>query len=233
MDFASAAVGLARNDIDSPKERRRAEHSPGRALYNLDAFNLADVHGQVKGVVPRLRVADVNAVEQYGDVLARTSPDAYVRLCPYGTALADVHAHGILQQVIHTLRRRGGNLVASKHSYNPRHAASCQRCPRGRHVHFAQHDGAHRVCRPRAVKVCAHAHAVCLGVSQGGNAQRPYKHLAAKAREQGVTLAAEMLELEALALVENCFVHKINLVKKRPASCGTAAKIRKKGDTAT
>ena len=55
----------------------------------------------------------------------------------------------------------------------------------------------------------SYAYAVGLGIGQRGYAKRAHENLAAYTGEQGVVLAAEVPELENLALVENCFVHKI------------------------
>ena len=144
-------------------------------------------------------------------MLARSATYADVGLRSYRSALADIHPYGIFKQVINTLRRRGGNLVAAKHSYNSRHPASRQRRARGCNVHFVERHNACRVGNACLCDVRAHAYSVSLGVGQRGNAQRPDNHFTAKTREKCISLTAEVLELEALALVENCFVHIVNL----------------------
>ena len=127
--YASAAFGCGLcHNVYRPEQRRCAEDAPGRAFYYLYSFNVSDVYGHVEGVMTGLWVADVYAVEQYRYMLACAAPDAYVCLRSYCSALADIHSCGVFQQVVYTLCRRGGNLLASQHSYNSRCAAGGQRC---------------------------------------------------------------------------------------------------------
>ena len=117
---------LFRHNIHRSHKRRGAIDAGGRTLENLDSLNVADVAGEVEGVVPRLRVADVDAVEQDGDLLLRAASDAHVRLGSDGSTLADIHACGVLQKVVNTLYWRRLNIVTRQYSYHSRCLTKCQ-----------------------------------------------------------------------------------------------------------
>ena len=44
-------------------------------------------------------------------------------------------------------------------------------------------------------------------MAQSSNAERTHKNLSSQNREKCVALVGEAVELQAVALVENCFVH--------------------------
>ena len=52
-----------RHDVHGTYQRRGAIHTTGRSFEHLYALNIADVYREVKGIMPRLWVADVDAVE--------------------------------------------------------------------------------------------------------------------------------------------------------------------------
>ena len=85
------------NDINRPNKRRCPIDPSCRPLKHLDAYDVVEVYGQVHRIVARLRVADVDAIEQQDDLLLGAAPDGDVRLCPGGTSLPDIDAHGVLQ----------------------------------------------------------------------------------------------------------------------------------------
>ena len=159
--------------------------------------------------MPSLRVADVYAVKQDGDVLAGASAYADVGLCPDRASLPDIHACSILEQVVNTLHRGSGNLVAPEYVYNSRRMASCQRRARSRNVHLVEHHGLTGRLHSAVHLLYPGAYAVGLGIGKSGNTKRADKHLSAQARKERIALVAETRELKAFTLVENCFVHKI------------------------
>ena len=66
--------------------------------------------------MPRLRVADIDAIEQDGNLFAATAPDTDIRLRTDRAALAHVDAAGHLQQVVNTLYWRRLNVFARQYS---------------------------------------------------------------------------------------------------------------------
>ena len=68
----------------------------------------------------RLRVADVDAVQQNRYLLACASSDAYIRLGTDGSALAHIHANSHLQQIVNTLYWRRLNILAAQYSDHSR-----------------------------------------------------------------------------------------------------------------
>ncbi len=61
----------------------------------------------------RLRITDINAIEQDSNLLTRTASDTDIRLCTNRSSLTDIHAYGVFQQIINTLYWRRLNLVAT------------------------------------------------------------------------------------------------------------------------
>jgi len=91
------------HDIDGPYKRGGAVDASSRSLEHFYAEDVAQVAGQIEGVVGGLRVAEVDAIEQDGDLLLGAASDADVGLCTNGTALADIDAYGEFQQIVNTL----------------------------------------------------------------------------------------------------------------------------------
>ena len=100
---------LARDDVDGAQQGRRPVHARSRALEHLDALDVAQVHREVEGVVPRLRVGDVDPVQQDGDLVIGAAADADVRLHAHRAALAHIHAQGVLEEVVDGLGRGRGD----------------------------------------------------------------------------------------------------------------------------
>ena len=86
----------------------------------------------------RLRVTDVNAIEQDGYLLARTASDAHVRLSTDRTALAHVHANRHLQQIVNTLYWRRLNILAAQYSDHSRSLSQGKRCARTRNLDIVE-----------------------------------------------------------------------------------------------
>ncbi len=201
--------GVFRHDVYRPQERRRAEHPSCRPLEHFDALDVADVHGEVEGVVSRLRVADVHAVEQHCDLLVVAAADADVGLRANRPALPHVHPCRVFEQVVDTLCRRLFDVLALQHSNHSGRLSVCQRSARACHPHLVERDAA--ACGD-GVRLCRHglhADAVGLGVGQGGHAECAYDDLLAKTGEQGVTLASEVLELHRRGGFPFVLVHRV------------------------
>ena len=120
--------GSVRHDIHCPHQRRRAIDTTGRTLQHFDANDVAHIAWQVEGIVSRLRITDVDAVQQDGNLLTAAASDANVRLGTKGTALTDVNAYGIFQQVVNTLYWRRLNILATQYSDHSRCLPKCKRC---------------------------------------------------------------------------------------------------------
>ena len=130
--------GSVRHHIHRPYERRRAIDASGRAFQHLDADDVAQVARQVEGVVPRLRIADVDAVQQDGYLLAAAATDADIRLGTQRTALPDVNAYGIFQQIVNTLYWRRLNILAAQYSDHSRGLSKGKRCARARDLEVVE-----------------------------------------------------------------------------------------------
>ena len=63
MDVDTTLDDPLRYDVHGSYQRRGAIHPSGRSFEHLYALDVADVYREVKGIVPRLWVADVDAVE--------------------------------------------------------------------------------------------------------------------------------------------------------------------------
>ena len=100
---------LSRDDVDGAQQGRRSIDPCGRSFQDLDALDVAEVHRKVERVVSRLRVGDVDPVQEDGDLVVSAAADADVRLHAHGAALAHVHAQGVFEQVVDRLGRGRGD----------------------------------------------------------------------------------------------------------------------------
>ena len=96
---------FSRDDIDGAQQRRSPVNPGRRPLEHFDAFDVAKVHRKVERIVPRLRIGDVDSVQQDGDLVVGASADADVGLHAHCAPLAHIHAQGIFKQVVDGLRR--------------------------------------------------------------------------------------------------------------------------------
>ena len=120
MHIGTGRVGQGGHDVDGTGERRTAKYPSGGSFQNLDALNLADIHGEVKGIVSRLRVADVDAVEQDSHLLVVASADADVCLRANGSSLSHIHSCNIFEQVVNTLHWSRLNIALLQYSNHSR-----------------------------------------------------------------------------------------------------------------
>ena len=161
-----------------------------------------------------LRVADVDAVEQYGYLLLVSAADADVGLCTDWSALPYVYACRIFKQVVNTLHRGSLNVFLLQYSNHSCRLPMGKRSTRASYSHFIERNLA--MCSQAVSfshdRLCADA--VCLGIGEGGNAECAYNHFLAQTSEESIALASEVFELHwrarcLLVVVHRCFL-KIN-----------------------
>ena len=133
-----APGGPAGHDIDGAKQGGGPVDARCRAFQDLNALDVAEVDGEVKGVVAGLRVGDVDAVEEDGDLVVGAAADADVGLHAHRAPLAHIDAEGVFEQVVDRLRRRRGDRHAVQQRHDPRAAVERHRHPARRHPHAVQ-----------------------------------------------------------------------------------------------
>ena len=97
--------GLARDDIDGAQQGRSPIDPGRRPFQHLDALDVADVHGEIEGIVSRLGIGDVDPVQEHGDLVVGAAADADVRLHAHRAPLPHIHAQCVLEQVVDRLGR--------------------------------------------------------------------------------------------------------------------------------
>ena len=109
-----------------------------------------------------LRVADVDAVEQDGDLLLCSSPDANVGLRSNRSTLTDIDSCCIFEQIVNTLYRRRLNVLAAQYSDHSRRLPQGKRSTRPGDFHVVER---HLIMRLVFFgKLCPDADAVGFGV---------------------------------------------------------------------
>ena len=156
-----------------------------------------------------LRVVDVHSIKEDCNLLVISTPNTHICLSSYRASLPYINAGNILQQIINTLYRRLGNILTAQYSYHSRLLAFSQWRTRCRHADFIELKCSSTIERVGGNLADLCRNAVSLGICQGSNTQSAHNHLSSQNGEQRVALVREMLELQACALVENCFVHII------------------------
>ena len=122
-----ARLLFLRHDVDGSEQRRGAEHSSGRSLEHFNALYVCHIHREIEGIVSRLRVADVYAIEEDCDLLEVSAADTDVGLRSNRTTLPHIHAGDVFQQIVNTLHWRTLNFLAVQYSYHSRRLTSGQR----------------------------------------------------------------------------------------------------------
>ena len=100
------------DDVHGSQQRGGAVCPCCRAFEDFNPVNLADVYGEVSGVVSSLGVAYADSVQQDGYLVEGASADAYVSLHSHHASLAYVHAYGEFKKVVYAAGRDGGNSFA-------------------------------------------------------------------------------------------------------------------------
>ena len=201
-------VSNIRHNVHRSYQRRRTINPPSRSFNHLDSHDIAQVYGQVHCIVARLRVTDINAVQQQDNLFGSTASNGNVRLSTNRSSLTDIHANGVFQQIVNTLYRCLRNICTVEYSYHSRSLTLRQGCPRACHAHFFEHHLAGRCHRCR---VCHHrmgADALGRGVGQRGHREHTAHHLPTQTGEKRIALVSELSEHEHRPLhVESWFVH--------------------------
>ena len=161
------------DDVDGPAKGGGAEDPGCGAFQDFNAFDVFDGHGEICRQVAGLRVVDVHAVEQDGNLVKGAPADGEVCLYAHRATLAHVDACGILQEVVYTLHGRAFNRGAVQYSHHSRRFLVGQRHPGAGHFdalhhHFAVGQVVFRLCR----------HRLRVGKRQGGDGQRADDHFA-------------------------------------------------------
>ena len=133
--------GFARDNVHGAQERRRAVDAGCRPLEDFNALDVAEVHGKIERIVPRLGVGDIDAVEQHSHLVIGAAADADVGLHAHCAALTDVNAQGIFEQVIDRLGRRRGDGQTVHEGDDAGTAVKCHGNTGRRNRHFV--DGLH------------------------------------------------------------------------------------------
>ncbi len=156
----------------------------------------------------RLRVTDVDAVEQQNNLFGSAASYRDIRLCTNRSSLTDIHANGVFQQVVNTLYGCLRNIGTVQYSYHSRSLTLCQGRPRACHTDLLEHHlaGCRHRCRVRYHRIGADA--LGRGVGQRGYGEHATHHLSAQTGKKRVALVSELSEHEHRALhVESWFVH--------------------------
>ena len=95
----------------------------------------------------RLRVGDVDPVEEDGHLVIGAAADADVGLHAHRTPLTHIHAHRVLEQVIDRFGRRRCNRQTVHERHDPRAAVQRHRNPRRRDLYAVNPLGT--LLRPR------------------------------------------------------------------------------------
>ena len=113
--------------IDCSDQRRGSVNPSGRTFQYLYSLDVAFVHRQIQGEMPCLRVTHVDSVYQYSNLVGGASPHADICLNAHAAPLANVHAYGIFQKVIHRMRRGSLYCNAVQHCHHPGRAIQVDR----------------------------------------------------------------------------------------------------------
>ena len=162
--------------------------------------------------MPRLWVADVDAVQQDCDLLAGAAPYADVGLCSNWSALTDIDACCILQQIVNTLYWRRLNFLAAQYSDHSRCLPQCKRCARSRDLYVLQ--GRFLVGLGGVSDGIANHSGSFVGGGDGSGFYRCYAQYtdgnhASQTGKECIALPRKLAEAECLALVEIWFVHTV------------------------
>ena len=106
--------------------REDVPYSSCRTFENFYTLNFANVNGEIEGVVSCLRVADVDAVEEDCDLFVVAATYAHVGLRSNWSALTDINACGVFQQIVNTLHWSRLNVGTFQYSYHSCSLGSCE-----------------------------------------------------------------------------------------------------------
>src|SRR5574344_2515701 len=113
-------LGFLRHDVDGTHQTGRAIHTPRRTFNHLYALDFTDIHREIKSIMARLRITDIDGIKHDCHLLVITPRSEEISLSSNGSSLSHVYAYGILQQIIYTLYRRRLNFLTTQYSYHSR-----------------------------------------------------------------------------------------------------------------
>ena len=154
----------------------------------------------------RLRIADIDAVEQYCNLLGCAAPYADVGLRTQWSPLSDIHACGVFHQIVNTLYWRLRNLLTVQYRYHSRRLPDGKRSARARDFHAIEHHLPVDLPGSGIHLVGIRTHPVSLRISERGHAEYTDKYHLSQTSKECIALVAELLELQGFALVENDIV---------------------------
>ena len=117
----------------------------------------------------RLRVTDIDAVEQQDNLFGGAASDRDVSLGSDGASLAYVYANGVFQQIVNTLYGGLRNIAAIQYSYHSRSLTLRQGRPRACHADFLEHHLARCRHRGRVGHDGIRRNTLGRGIGQCGN----------------------------------------------------------------
>lgn len=117
-----------RNNVYGTEQRRGAKHSSSRSFEHFYSLYVGHINWEIEGVVPCLRVTNINTIEQNCDLLIIAASDADIGLRANGTTLSNIHTGDVFQQIVNTLHWRTLNFFVVQYSYHSRRLTSRQRC---------------------------------------------------------------------------------------------------------
>ena len=110
-------LSAPRDDIDCPAESVASYKRCRCPLEHLDALDGRERDRDVHGIVPCLRVADTDAVEQDHHLIERAAAHAHVGLGATGTTRTDIQPGKRCQQVCNGCCRQGSDGFATDLSH--------------------------------------------------------------------------------------------------------------------
>ena len=201
MHIGTAAERHLGDDIDGSYQRGSAKDPSCRSFQHLNTFNVMDINREIKSVMSRLRIADIDAVEQNSDLLGCAAPYADVSLRTQWSPLSDIHASDEFQQIVHTLYWRLRNLLTVQYRYHSRCLSDGKRSARARDFHAIEHHLPIDLPGGGIHLVGIRTHTVSLRISERRHAEYTDKYHLSQTSKECIALVAELLELQGYALV--------------------------------
>ena len=128
----------ARDDIDGSGKGLTAIHTAGSAFDDFDALDVIDIDGQIDRQVPSVGIADVDAVEQHGELVFGATVHTDVGLDAEAAALAHIHAGSEFQQVVDRVGTGGFDVLTGDDLHQAHGFVGRQRGACGGHFCFLQ-----------------------------------------------------------------------------------------------
>ena len=103
------------DDVDGSGEGLAAIHAAGSSFDDLDALDVIHADRQIDCQVTCVGVADVDAVQQDGELILGATVYTDVGLYAESSTLAHIHASGEFQQVVHRIGARRLDVLSVNH----------------------------------------------------------------------------------------------------------------------